>query len=237
MPAVRAAHSGKSTRPILRRVVIVEDHTAILDMMRAAVEGLPGFKVVGCAGELEAAEKICRREQPALVILDLGLPRGSGLDLLPALASLCPLTRVLIFSGTLRPASIRAALLAGAHGLVEKTATLEEFETAVRAVANGQVYFSRFASETISSLVARRPASAPRVVRLTEREKAVLRAIAEGLSSKEISARLRISPHTVVNHRTRLAKKIRVHGVAKLSRYAVQIGLIDSAVEEAPDAC
>lgn len=220
----------------IRRVVIVEDHTAILEMMKAAVEGIPGYKVVGYAQDVAAARELCRREQPALAILDLGLPGGSGLALLPQLRTVSPLTRVLVFSGHLRGAAIRAALLAGVHGLVEKTAPLEEFEQALRAVCSGRVHFSRFASEEIRSQVQRRTGGPPRIVRLTPREKAVLRAVAEGLSSKEISSRLGISPHTVVNHRTRLAKKIRVRGVARLSRYAMSIGLVDGEIEGAADA-
>jgi DNA-binding NarL/FixJ family response regulator len=219
-----------------RRVVIVEDHTAILEMMKAAVEGIPGYKVVGYAQDVAAARELCRREQPALLILDLALPRGNGLTLLPELRTLSPLTRVVIFSGNLRAASIRSALLSGAHGLVEKTASLDEFEQALRAVGAGQVYFSRFASEEIRALVHRRTGGPPPIVRLTEREKSVLRAIAEGLSSKQISTRLGISRHTVANHRTRLARKVRVRGVAQLSRYAVQIGLVDGTVEGAADA-
>jgi DNA-binding NarL/FixJ family response regulator len=222
--------------PSLRRVVIVEDHSALHGMMRAVVESVPGFRVAGYAKDLASARELCRREKPALVILDLGLPQGSGLTLLPELRTLSPLTRVMIFSGNLRAATIRAALLSGAHGLVEKTASLEEFEQALRAIGSGQVYFSRFASEEIRSLVQRRAGGPPPIVRLTEREKAVLRAVAEGLSSKQISSRLGLSPHTVVNHRTRLAKKIRVRGVAQLSRYAVQIGLLGGEVEGAADA-
>src|SRR5580700_1008599 len=117
-----------------RRVVIVEDHTAILEMMKAAVEGIPGYKVVGYAMDVASARELCRREQPALVVLDLALPRGNGLALLPELRAMSPHTRVIIFSGNLRAASIRSALLSGAHGLVEKTAPLEEFEQALRAV-------------------------------------------------------------------------------------------------------
>jgi DNA-binding NarL/FixJ family response regulator len=222
--------------PITRRVVIVEDQSALHGMMKAVVEGVPGYRVAGYAKDVVSARELCRKEKPALVILDLGLPQGSGLTLLPELRTISPLSRVMIFSGHLRAATIRAALLSGAHGLVEKTAPLEEFEQALRSVGSGQVYFSRFASEEIRRLVQRRAGGPPPIVRLTEREKAVLRAVAEGLSSKQISARLGLSWHTVVNHRTRLAKKIRVRGVARLSRYAVRIGLLDPEVEGAADA-
>lgn len=222
--------------PRLRRVAIVEDHTAVLEMMKAAVEGLAGYKVIGYASDFSAGRELCRREQPDVVVLDLVLAPGSGLALLAELREVCPRARAVIFSGNLRAGSIRAALLSGAHGLVEKTASLGEFEHAIRSVGSGQVYFSRFASEVIRKMVNRGPAAAFPVVRLTERDKEVLRGIAEGLTSKEISARLGIGIQAVVNRRSRLSRKTGLRGVARLSRYAVHIGLIEDWVEGAAEA-
>jgi DNA-binding NarL/FixJ family response regulator len=214
----------------------VEDHVAIQQMMRAAVELIAGYKVIGYAADLAAARELVRRERPDLIVLDLVLPSGSGLGLLAELRELCPRSRVVVFSGNLRPGTIRAALVSGAHGLVEKTATLDEFHQALRAVGSGQVYYSRYASEAVRKIVDRRRGEPPGIVRLTDREKAVLRAIGEGLSSKEISVRLGISWHTVVHHRTRLAKKTGVRGSARQARYAVQLGLLADSVEGAAEA-
>ncbi len=213
-------------------MVIVDDHTAIIEMMRKVVESIPGYKVVGCAMDAAEAREVCRRERPDLIVLDLVLPEVSGFALHDELRGICARARVLVFSGHLRSASVRDALLSGAHGLVEKSASLEEFRHALRAVGSGQIYFSRASSEVIRKIVNRDPAHAVRLVRLTEREKSVLRAIAEGLSSKEISSRLGISRHTVVNHRTRLGKKTGLRGVALLSRYAVEIGLVGDSVSD-----
>jgi len=188
--------------------------------------------VVGCAMDAAEAREVCRRERPDLIVLDLVLPEARGFALHDELRGICARARVLVFSGHLRSASIRDALLSGAHGLVEKSASLEEFRHALRAVGSGQIYFSRASSEVIRKIVNRDPAHAVRSVRLTEREKAVLRALAEGLSSKEISARLGISRHTVVNYRTRLVKKTGLRGVAQLSRYAVQIGLVGDVISD-----
>ncbi len=218
------------------RVVIVDDHAAIIGMMRGVVESIGGFRVVGSAMDAAGAREACRRDQPDLVVLDLVLPGASGFSLYEQLRGVCPRARFLIFSGHLRAASIRAALLSGAHGLVEKSASLEEFQQAVRAVGSGQVYFSRASSEVIRRIVNGDPGHAPRAARLTDREKAVLREVAEGLSNKEIAERLGISRHTVVNHRTRLVLKTGLRGVARLSRYAVQIGLVNETVDPATEA-
>jgi DNA-binding NarL/FixJ family response regulator len=209
------------------RVVIIDDHVAIIEMIRQVIESSPQYRVVGSADEGGAALELCRREQPDLIVLDLVMPPTSGLALMVELRAACARARIMIFSGHLPAATIQRALSSGAHGLVEKTAPLGEFREGLRAVGAGQVYFSRTASESIRNLVNLRPPRAGRSIRLTEREKTVMQGIARGLSSKEISAELSLSVHTVVNHRTRLMKKTGLRGVAQLSRYAVQLGLVD----------
>jgi DNA-binding NarL/FixJ family response regulator len=219
-----------------RRVVIAEDQTAIREMMTGAVEALEGYRVTAHAGDLDEAGRLCRQHQPDILVLDLALPSGSGFDLMPGLRAACPRTRVVIFSGNLRQGVIRRALLSGAHGFVEKTASLEEFHRALQAAGSGEVYFSRFASEQVRQILRGGPGSARRSVRLTEREKGVLRLIAEGLSSKQISDRLGLSRHTIGNVRARLARKTGLRGVARLARYAVQIGIIPDFVEGAVES-
>jgi DNA-binding NarL/FixJ family response regulator len=209
------------------RVVIIDDHVAIVEMIRQVIEASPLYRVVGSADEAAAALELCRREQPDLIVLDLVLPPTSGLALMIELRAACVRARIMIFSGHLQAATIQRALSSGAHGLVEKSAPLGEFREALHALGLGQVYFSRAASESIRQLVNLKPPRASRGVRLTEREKTVMQGIARGLSSKEISAELSLSVHTVVNHRTRLMKKTGLRGVAQLSRYAVQLGLVE----------
>jgi DNA-binding NarL/FixJ family response regulator len=209
------------------RVLLIDDHGAIIEMLRQFVDSVPGCKVVASASEAVAALDLCRREQPDLIILDLALPPTSGLALLDDLRLACGSARVIIFSGHLNSASIRHALASGVHGLVEKMAPLDEFREAIRMVSSGNVYFCRSVSEEIRTMV---NLKATKTARLTEREKHVLQAIADGFSSKEISARLGISVHTVVNHRTRLMKKTGLRGAAQLARYATQIGLVDEVV-------
>jgi DNA-binding NarL/FixJ family response regulator len=215
----------------------VDSHAAIIEMTAQVVESISGFKVVGGAGDPGSLRELCRRERPDVVVADLMLPRASGPAVLGELRAACGGARVLIFSGHLRPALVRAALLSGAHGLVEKSAPLEEFRRALRAVGSGQVYLGRSGSDEIRNLVNGGTARHPRPPRLTEREKAVLCAIADGLSSKEISARLGISVHTVVHHRSRLMKKTELKGAAWLARFAVQMGLVEESVGWVPVIC
>jgi DNA-binding NarL/FixJ family response regulator len=205
-------------------------------MMARFVEEVADCEVVGCAREAGAALELCRREQPDVIVLDLILsaePRGAGAEsgaaLLPELRTCCGRAKILVFSGCLRPVWIRRLLLAGVHGLVEKMAEGEELGEALQALGAGRVYYSRFASEEIRRIVHRNGAQRASMASLTEREERVLRAVAEGLSSKEISARLGISVHTVVNHRCSLMKKTGRRGAAQLTRYAVESGALDEA--------
>jgi DNA-binding NarL/FixJ family response regulator len=215
------------------RVVIIEDHDAVSEMLARFVEALARFKIAGRARDVGAGLELCRSEQPDLIILDLMLSppeQGpTGLNALPELRTACPRARVLVFSGHLRPAWIRRILASGAYGLVDKTAAGEELLEALRALAEGRIYYSRHASEEIRKMVHRRPAQVAALGELTEREIHILKAIAEGLSSKEISARFGISLHTVVNHRCRLSKKTGRRGAARLARYATELGLVEEA--------
>lgn len=211
----------------MHRVVLVDDHLAIVAMMRAVVDDLDGFAVVGEAAGAAEAVAVCARHQPEVVVLDLGLGRDSGLAALPEIAQASPPSKVLVFSGHLRAAAIRRALALGAHGVIEKHAPLEVFHAALRAVAAGRLFFSPRADELL-----RRPSPA---IRLSEREEQVLRAVAEGLNSKEIAARLGLTTHAVNNLRVRLTRRAGLRGTAQLVRYAVALGLVPDDLDETPD--
>lgn len=208
------------------KVVIVDDHAAIIGMMTQVVESLPGFKVVGTALGGEAARTICRSQQVDILILDLMLPDVSGLTLLGDLEVMCPQTRVLIFTGNLNTAAMRGALAAGVLGVVEKMAPLETFRAALQSVAQGQTYFGPLAGELIKDIVSRNHSTKNSIDELTKREKTVLSYVAQGLSSKEIADRLGVSVHTVINHRSNLMKKTGLRRVAQLSLFAAQSGLV-----------
>jgi DNA-binding NarL/FixJ family response regulator len=219
----------------MRRVMIVEDQTAIRDLLKGAIESVEGFQVIGFAGDVGEVPDLCRRHQPDVLILDLGLPSGSGFDVVPQVKAVCPRTRIVIFSGNLRPGTIRRALFSGADAFVEKTAPLEEFREALTAAGAGQVYFSRFASEQVRRIVSGDDDGPRRDVRLTERDKSVLRLIADGLGTRQIADSLSLSHHTVGNIRSRLVRKTGLRGVAHLTRYAVQVGLVPEAMDAAAE--
>jgi DNA-binding NarL/FixJ family response regulator len=206
------------------RVIVVDDHLAVAEMLRDVVEALPGFVFAGAARSGAEAVALCRRAQPDIVLLDLGLGRESGLAVLPRFAP----ARVIVFSGREGAAPVRRALAAGAHGFVDKQATLDELHAALRAVGSGATHFSPAAQ-------ARLGGPRPRTVKLSGRDRAVLAGLAEGLSSKEIAARLGLTAHTVNNVRQRLMRRANLRGTAQLARYAVSLGLVSEDVDGAAE--
>ena len=216
------------------KVVIVDDHAAIIGMMAQVVESLEGFKVVGSAVDAESTMSICRAQTPDIVILDLVLPDVSGLSLLNELNEIRPKPRILIFTGNMSPAVMRGALAAGVLAVVEKMASLEIFRAALMSVGAGQTYFGPLAGDIIKGLVSRSSGEKPGTVELTKRETTVLQYVSQGLSSRQIAEKLGLSVHTVINHRSNLMKKTGLHRVAQLSLYAAQTGLVGetSAVHE-----
>lgn len=208
------------------RVVIVDDHAMIVEVISEILGKLTGFKVVGHAATCREAQAVCQGVKPDFVILDVGLPDASGLEAFRQIKALLPQVRVLIISGNLNDWLIKKALVAGVDGIISKTAATSELRTAILNVSAGRNYLCNQTSDCVRRLVrtpATPPASKPA---LSKREQTVLRHIATGLSSREIAAKLGLSPYTVNNFRSKLLKKTGLHRAAQLSLYAARIGLI-----------
>lgn len=223
-PESRPASTSDHT---MKRVVIIEDQTAIREMLAEILRGDPGYKIVGEYGDGQQAHTACLDIKPDLVILDAKLPGLNGVDLLRRLAKQLKNTRYLVFSGYENPVLVREMLEAGAHGFVEKTAGLTEFRKGINTVANGGTYFGPAVAALLLNVVTNPTASSSHDM-LTDREREILQLVAESYSTKEIASKLGISVKTVDNHRTNLMRKLDLHDVASLTRYAIEIGLVDN---------
>lgn len=206
-------------------VLIVEDQTAIRQMLALFVGALPGFAVIGEAKDCKQALARTRELLPQVVVLDWMLPDGTGQELLAALCNQKPAPEVLVFSANTTELAVRTALLMGARGYIEKTASFDDFKVALRHVAAGQVYLGAVVSSVVRQLV-RNPQTAGRSVGLSPRENDILRHVADGLSSKEIATRLGLSVRTVDNHRAAIGRKTGLHSVAQLTLHAYELGLV-----------
>ncbi|QYM80596.1 response regulator transcription factor [Horticoccus luteus] len=209
----------------MNRLFIVEDQTAIREMLVEILRSDPNYQLVGESGDGQQALSVIQEIKPDLLVLDAKLPGLNGVDLLRRIAKKLPDMRVLVFSGHENPVLVRDMLEAGAHGFVEKTAGLFEFKKGLETVSQGGTYFGPAVAALLRSAVAnptRNSAAA-----LTDREREVLKLVAESHSTKEIAAKLNISAKTVDNHRTNLMRKLDLHDVASLTRYALEIGMIE----------
>lgn len=212
----------------MKRVVIVEDQTAIREMLVEILKNDPGYEIVGEAGDGQVGYDLIIETRPDIVILDARLPVLNGLELLRRITKQMRNLRILVFSGHENPVLIREMLEAGAHGFVEKTAGLAELRKGLDSVAAGGTYFGPTVSGLLRNVVANPSVSTTSRDFLTPREREILQLVAESFSTKEIAQKLNISVKTVDNHRTNLMRKLDLHNVASITRYAMQIGLIDN---------
>lgn len=209
----------------MKRLVIIEDQTAIREMLAEILRLDTNYELVGEAGEGQAAVQLCTDVKPDIIVLDAKLPGLNGVDILRRLSKRLPHMRVLVFSGHENPILVREMIEAGAHGFVEKTAGLFEFKKGLETVASGGTYFGPAVAALLRNVVAN-PGVSNTPDFLTDREREILQLIAESHSTKDIAAKLGISMKTVDNHRTNLMRKLNLHDVASLTRYALDIGLI-----------
>lgn len=206
-------------------VMVVEDQTAIRQMLAAYLAAMPDIAVVGQAGSVSEALEMADRCRPNVVVLDWMLRGGLGVDFLRQVR-LDPPPRVLVFSANTTDLAVREALGAGACGYIEKTASFAEFTEAVHAVAAGRTYVGPLIRERLQRMVAAGATSATGT-EISPRERDVLRYVAEGLSSKEIARKLNLSVRTVENHRANISRRTGLHSVAQLTLHAVRLGLVE----------
>jgi DNA-binding NarL/FixJ family response regulator len=210
------------------RLVLVEDHAILRDGVRALLELESDVEIVGEFDGIESSLDGIRQSQPDVVVLDLALPNGSGIELLGEIGRLSPRSRKLVLTGSGGEECIRAALGAGADGYMLKDASSAELMLAIRTVSIGQ----RFLCKAIASKVLlgfltgdRQPTSPIRASLITVREREVLVRIAHGQSNKVIARDLGLSPKTIEKHRANMMRKLQLHSAAAIAMYAIRNGL------------
>ena len=211
----------------MKKVVVIEDQTAVREMISQVVRTQPGFEVVAESGDGHAAYKTCIEHRPDLVILDIMLPGLNGAEVLRRFSKQLKNTRVLVFSGYYNQALVSELLKAGAHGYVEKSASLSEVREGIETVAAGGTYFSPKIAKVLREAVAKPESQNPTLESLTAREREVLQLIAESYPNRDISKKLNISIKTAENHRANLMKKLNLHKIASLTRYAIEHGIVE----------
>lgn len=205
-----------STLPPLR-ILLVDDHPLVREGLRARLQAGGGCEVTAEAGSAEAAMQALLREQPDLVLMDVGLKgsEANGIELAARMIERCPELRVLMFSMYDNPEYVQRALQAGARGYVLKDAAADELLAAIEAVRSGGTYLSPGVTRRLFRAQAPKPL-------LTPRESEILSAMARGESSKQIARALDLSVRTVETHRQNIKRKLELDSPADLMRYALE---------------
>ena len=217
---------GDETSPPLR-VVVVDDHPIWRDGVARDLEAA-GLVVAGTAGEVAQAVRVATATRPEVVLLDLHLPDGSGVDVARALAALDPPPRILVLSASGERQDVLDALTAGAAGYLVKSASSAELIDAVRRIAAGDAVFTPGLAGLVLGeyrRLASTPSAEPATPKLTDRETEILRLVAKGLTYPQIADRLVLSVRTVQNHVQNTLTKLQLHNKAQLVRYAMEQGL------------
>jgi DNA-binding NarL/FixJ family response regulator len=208
-------------------VVIVDDHQLFRAGVRAELDGL--VDVFGDASTVEDAVRLITEAEPDVVVLDVHMPGGGGLEVIRQVSERRPAQRFLALSVSDAPEDVIAVIRAGARGYVTKTISGAELADAIRRVADGDAVFSpRLAGFVLDAFASLAPVEVdPELDQLTTREREVLRHIARGYLYKEIAARLGISTKTVEAHVSAVLRKLQLSSRHELSRWAVQRRLVD----------
>jgi DNA-binding NarL/FixJ family response regulator len=216
------------TTPLKTRVVVADDHAVVRHGVRSILTAEPDFDVVGEAANGAEAVETALALRPNLVVLDVSMPRLTGLQAAVELARRAPGIRLLMLSMHDDEQYLLEALRAGASGYVLKSAVDRDLVEACRATMRGEAYLYPDAAATLIKDRLARAASGEHVSSnpLTPRESEVLKLIAEARTTQQIAEALIISPKTVENHRAKILDKLGMHDRVELTHYAIRRGLV-----------
>ncbi len=209
------------------RILLADDHPLVRSGLSKLLESHPEFSVVGEAGDGEEAVAKTKDLKPDVVIIDLSMPKLSGIEATKIIRKQFPRTAVLVLTMHDNEEYVYQILKSGAGGYILKNSGKNDLIAAVRAVAKGEKFFSPRVSEImvegyLRKAIAREEATYATVVPLTRREQEILSYIAEGLNNQQIGEKLFISPRTVDTHRTNIMQKLDIHDAANLVKYAIE---------------
>jgi DNA-binding NarL/FixJ family response regulator len=204
------------------RILVVDDHPVVREGLVTSLEDDPEFEVVGAAASAEDAVPLVASHRPDVILLDLELPGISGLAAIPALTAAHQASRILVLTAYDTDERVLGAIRSGARGYLLKGASLEEIARAIRTVHRGESYLEpRIASKVVAEL---HPGKRPTA--LSDRERTVLRLVADGRSNKQIAQVLGITERTVKFHVTSILNKLGADNRAQAVALAAERGLL-----------
>jgi len=206
------------------RLLIADDHTLIVEALRSLLQ--PEFEVVGCVEDALSVIKLPETMRPDVVLMDISMPDLSGIEATRQLKAILPGLHVVIVTMHNEPELVTAAFRAGASAYVLKSAAASELILAIRQVLAGRHYVTPLVTKSALTFFMGIESKSNGHDPLTERQKQVLRLVAEGYSRKEIAWRLQITVKTVEFHKAALMSQLELKNGAELIRYAVANGMV-----------
>ncbi len=210
------------------RILLADDHPMVRSGLIKLLEPHKEFIVVGEAGDGEEAVEMTKKLQPDIVIIDLSMPKLSGIEATKLIRKNNPTTKVLVLTMHDNEEYVYQIFKCGAGGYMLKNSGRDDLVAAIQAVAKGEHFFSPRVSEIMVNAYLRKADTREKLplsnedIPLTKREKEILFYIADGLNNSQIAEKLFISVRTVDTHRTNIMQKLDIHDVANLVRYALK---------------
>jgi two-component system, NarL family, nitrate/nitrite response regulator NarL len=208
------------------RVLVADDHPVVRKGLQSCLAGHKRLRIVGEAADGDEAVQKALTLGPDLVLMDLVMPRLNGLAATERLRREAPRIKVLILSMHNNRDYILRIMRAGAHGYVSKEASPKELLQAIECVHRGETFFSPQIAQAALRHVVQNGGKKDPLAQLTDREREILALVAEGQSNKEIANRLDLGVRTVETHRERIMRRLDVHSVAGLTKFAIAHGLV-----------
>ncbi|GAC1431342.1 MAG: response regulator transcription factor [Ktedonobacteraceae bacterium] len=211
-------------------ILLADDHTILRAGLRMMLNAQPDFEVVGEAQDGRQAIQEAQRLQPDVILMDITMPDMNGIEATRQIKKLLPETKILILTMHEHDEYVFQALRAGASGYMLKEAADTDLISALRVIQNGQFYLSPTAQSVMVGDYLQRVRTGEEkdsYSSLTEREREILKLVAEGYTNNKIAERLIISPKTVDTHRTHVMDKLNLHSRAELVKYAMRRGLLE----------
>ena len=215
-----------------KTILIVDDHPLVREGLESILKTAAEYEVVGQAGNARDAIQMVKNLKPDLVLLELGLPDKSGIQLSSEIRNISSPTRILIISMHSNVDYIVKAFQAGATGYMTKESATQRLLIGIAQVLKGEYFMDASVSHKVVEKLMKTPEKEMKITdasyeTLTSREQEIMVLLAEGYSAKKAAAKLFISPKTVENHRTNILNKLGLHSTLELVRYAARLGLVD----------
>lgn len=212
------------------KIMIADDHAIVRDGLRQILSDQKDFAVIGEAEDGKEALEKAKALRPDVMLLDIAMPKLSGLEAISLIKESVPRTQIVVLSMHSKETYIQQVLAAGALGYVLKASPSTDILEAIRAAYRGEYFLSSKLRTEVICAYAKRQKGKPAVSGydlLSEREQQVFRLVAQGYTTGQIGDFLCVSPKTVEKHRTSIMNKLGVHDRLGLMKYAIKIGVVD----------